>query len=73
MGKVAIQKDILDKQLGEEDLSEGEKRQVEIELGIINKRLGNQSKCKLRQIEEAFIGFSRVGRDSGGSTDRLGI
>ena len=39
VGKVAIQKDILEKQPEGKDLSEGEREEIQIELEIINKRL----------------------------------
>ena len=42
VGKVAIQKDILDKQLEEDNLSEKEKNGIQIALGMIDKRMGSE-------------------------------
>ena len=58
-------------QLGEKDLSEGEKSQIQVELGIINKRWGTDRGVNV-DIEKWHLLTSQEWEDiQFGSTDRL--
>ena len=70
--KVEIQRDILDKQLVEENVSEGEKRQIQIELGIINKRWGSDGAHCVDREKRPLSTSPEWGRHSFGIKYRLG-